>query len=565
MATLPSVSGSIVEVGGGLASGSDYIAVLSCMEQGTLNPSLMLKVQDILDTYGRGEGLEFAGMYVEQTNLPVLFVRLTSATAAARSNVDVTGVTGTSVVTFTGTPLDDEEIRVVVTTGGTIAAAGIEFKVSRDGGRTYGPIVRLGTSVNYLIPSTGITVNFAAGTLVADDVAVQFCTSARYNAAGLTVAFNAIAAQAVKPRLVLICGDVADITGLQDVIDEIEAYETTHGRNSRVLCSARQKYYPAAMQGEPADVDFAAAGFTITRATGSWITDGFKVGMVPTITGTSLNDGLAVPITEISATVLTFASGVETEANVDGADITITAVEPSATWRTAVNAIVGATPETEVLSNRTYIRAGRGRRKSPIDSTRKRRPVSWFEAIRAMSHDLHISAARVADGPLQGVTIHDTAGILEDHDERVDGGLLPMRVGGLTTSNDRAGVYLSLPVSLGLDNGPLSRMPVGFVADLACDVGKRALTDKLNGELELQDNGKPTEYERLRIQSYVDSEVKSALLSRGPEGQRASNVSATFSGDVAIVPGAVVPCEINLVPLGYLEGVALTVRVGFGV
>lgn len=564
MATLPSVSSAIEEVGGGVSEGSDLICVMSCMQKGTTNPLLVTKIQDMLDEYGRGEGLEFAGHYVEQTKLPVLFVRLPTVTAAALGPADTTGTTGTSVRTFTGTPLDDEEIVSKVVTGGTIGVAGIEIKVSRDGGTTYGPVIRLGTATSYLIPNTGITENYAAGTLVANDTAKLRTTSARYDNPGLTAAFTAVAAQGRKPRLFLICGDIADITTAQDILDEIAAYETTHKRNARVLFCARQKTFPAVMQGKPTDIDFDTTLDTITRNTGSWITDGFKVGMTIAITGTTLNDSFAGVITVVTATVLTFASGITTELNVLGSAITITGLETSTAWRTAVNAIVGLTPQTELLEDRAAIRAGRARRKSPIDGTRKRRPFHWFEAIRTMAHDLHVSAAQVANGPLAGVTIHDSTGLLEDHDERVNGGLLPLRVGSATTLHDRAGVYLSLPVSLGVDNGPLSRLPVGFVADLACDVGTRALTDKLNGSLELNVDGTPTEFERQRIQQYVLDELRSALLTRGPEGPRASSVDFTLAGNVPIAPGAIIPAEVGLVPLGYLERVALTVRVGFG-
>lgn len=47
---------------------------------------------------------------------------------------------------------------------------------------------------------------------------------------------------------------------------------------------------------------------TITRSTGSFITDGYKVGMIVTIAGTSSNNMTTGPIASVSATVLTFGS-----------------------------------------------------------------------------------------------------------------------------------------------------------------------------------------------------------------------------------------------------------------
>jgi hypothetical protein len=49
---------------------------------------------------------------------------------------------------------------------------------------------------------------------------------------------------------------------------------------------------------------------TLTRATGSWIADGVKVGMRATVTGSSNNDGVYLPIVTVTATVLTFGGAV---------------------------------------------------------------------------------------------------------------------------------------------------------------------------------------------------------------------------------------------------------------
>lgn len=76
---------------------------------------------------------------------------------------------GTSVVTISGTPKDDYYIKMVVLNGGTVGTTGITFKVSLDAGRNYGPTLALGTATTYVIQNTGMTLAFAAGTLVAND------------------------------------------------------------------------------------------------------------------------------------------------------------------------------------------------------------------------------------------------------------------------------------------------------------------------------------------------------------------------------------------------------------
>jgi len=57
---------------------------------------------------------------------------------------------------------------------------------------------------------------------------------------------------------------------------------------------------------------YASSGNTITASSGSFVSDGYKVGMLATSAGTSSNNFTA-PITAVSATVLTFASGVSDE------------------------------------------------------------------------------------------------------------------------------------------------------------------------------------------------------------------------------------------------------------
>jgi hypothetical protein len=70
-------------------------------------------------------------------------------------------------VTFTGsTPADHYLIKVKIVAGGTLGTA--TFAYSLDGGATYS--VTLTTQATYLMPGTGVTINFPAGTYSADNV-----------------------------------------------------------------------------------------------------------------------------------------------------------------------------------------------------------------------------------------------------------------------------------------------------------------------------------------------------------------------------------------------------------
>lgn len=563
MATLPRATVRLVADGGGVGVGTDLMCIMACTPSGTANvPKTHARVQAYLDDKGYCDAAEFAAHYVELTGKPVMEIKLDTATAGSVVSSDVTGVTGTSVVSFSGAARMSEHLQCEVVTGGTIGTAGIVIRVSRDGGRTWGRNVRLGTANSYVIPNSGVTISFAAGTLVANDLAIAHTKGPMWDAAALTAGFNALAAQSQLPRLVVVIGDITTSTLLQNVMDEISAYETTDGRHARAIVALRGKYPDCAMQGEPSDVDFVAAADTITRNTGSWVADGFKVGMQITIDGTASNDGTHTVVT-VTPTVLTVGNTLADEANVNGNSFTITGTEPHETWVASLKTdIVGDSEATLKIEDRVLARAGEPRRKSPLDGFRRQRPMAWASACLIMAHDLHVSEAKVELGPLPGWTITDEDGILETHDERVHGGLLAGRIGCPTTHDDIPGVFSALPLTLDEDNAPLSRAPVGFVGDLLCQLAKRETTRKLSRDVILNADGTITEAEAQRIEEEVLSRLKAAVLTRRAEGQRASDVSFTLARDADLLqPDAEVVCEVGYLPLGYLERITTTVRV----
>jgi hypothetical protein len=60
------------------------------------------------------------------------------------------------------------------------------------------------------------------------------------------------------------------------------------------------------------NLTFSASAHTITRDTGSWITDGFAIGDPVTVSGSTSNDGIRT-ITGLTDTVMTFGSGLANE------------------------------------------------------------------------------------------------------------------------------------------------------------------------------------------------------------------------------------------------------------
>lgn len=110
-------------------------------------------------------------------------------------------VSSTSVITATGTPEDFYEVLLQIIDGGTIGEAGITYRYSLDGGRTFTRKLRLGTDLEIDLleyakdgstESTGVTIEFAAGDLTAGDSAAFRTTGPEASDADITAAMAAL-------------------------------------------------------------------------------------------------------------------------------------------------------------------------------------------------------------------------------------------------------------------------------------------------------------------------------------------------------------------------------------
>ena len=137
-------------------------------------PATYGRVKDLVAACGYGPTVEAAARSIEVYGQPACVVKCASAADGdeVASSFTAAGVTGTSVVTTDAAfaANDDYEVVVKVTTGGTIGVAGIKYKYSLDGGRTYSATQALGTGNTITIPNAGgVIFDLAAGTLVAAD------------------------------------------------------------------------------------------------------------------------------------------------------------------------------------------------------------------------------------------------------------------------------------------------------------------------------------------------------------------------------------------------------------
>lgn len=269
--------------------------------------------------------------------------------------------------------------------------------------------------------------------------------------------------------------------------------------------------------------EVGATGDTITRNRGSWLDDGFRVGDLVTVDGTSSNDFAgASPITAVTATVLTMGSDDLAAEVVGSFGVSVTAGESKTEHTAAMDAEFADIDSEE----RINIAFGRGRKLSPVLGYRFRRPSSWAASIREFQHDYHIATWRKSDGPLSGWDLEDANGNLYEHDERIDGGALAARFTCFRTwANGPAGVFIAQDLTRAGDDAALSLDHNMQVANVACSVAQREAENAIGTSLVLDPTtGFATSESLGQIKARVDSALQRELLSdvRG-EGQRASS------------------------------------------
>jgi len=188
------------------------LAVLGVADSGPVaTPAAFARIVDLQSNFGGGPAVEAASYAIENYGRPVIFCRATATTPGAQGTIDVTHVTGTSVVTNTvgATANDDYEVKVVITTGGTRGTAGIVYKYSLDGGRTYSTLTALGTSVAIAIPNSGgVSFDLGAGTFIAGDYWTARTTAPLWSSSDLGAALDALKNTNLSWEFVEVVGNI---------------------------------------------------------------------------------------------------------------------------------------------------------------------------------------------------------------------------------------------------------------------------------------------------------------------------------------------------------------------
>jgi hypothetical protein len=359
MATLPHASVTVDPTSGAPGGGDDVVCILSpCVSLADFRARRYGSASAIIADHGYCEGAEYAALHIAQTGLPVLFAGMPIGTAGAVSRFTQYANTGSSVVSVVAGSdgvLAEHDGVIDVVTGGTIGTSQIKLNLSLDGGRSFQP-VRLGTANSYVLPNVGVTVSFAAGTLVTGDrIATWFGSAPKITTADLASVRAQWAASLDTFRSALLCSELPDNAAGQSFYAQLNAYATENDRHIFGRASVPDRLPQAAMSkpvarmtGAPAltFAEVGGTGDTITRAAGSWLADGFVVGDTIVITGSGSNNLTAV-IASLSSTVITLGS--------EDLVAEVTSAASIVGYMTLTFAEVGATSDTITRSRGSFL------------------------------------------------------------------------------------------------------------------------------------------------------------------------------------------------------------------
>jgi hypothetical protein len=562
MADLPKATIVIDDEAGSFGAGGQYLAIFAPVRlNADMLPRVFSSTKGLLAQHDYNPGVDFAALYFQEAKLPVVFLGLPIATVGAVYSPDNSGVVGTSVITAAAAAngiLDEAEVVVTVDVAGTISTDGIALLVSQDGGRT-NTSVRLGTATSYTIPYLGLTLSFAAGTLIKGDVFRCWTRGPMWDATGLATARANLATGMIAVRSWLLVGDLPNSTLATGVTTQANAFETANDRFVYARTSVADRLPLVRKSRVPVEsLTFASGPKTITRTAGSFLTEGFAIGHTFTTTGTVSNNG-TFSVTAVTATVLTVAETIAAE-TINSILVTMIRTQTKAAWVASTASAFGVID----AQRRIDLAIGRARKASAIHGSFMRRPPSWAFTIREYQKDLQIPAWRKADGPLDGWSLEDTSGIVsEEFDERTDGGGLANRFSCFRTwANGPRGTFGALSMTRAAETSLLSRTHNMAVINEACRVCHAETENSIGQVLVLDSAGRATAQSRQLIEGRVNSALDLAILRNGPEGPRASFARWSMApDDVLNVTGATANGVLLVRLNGTLEKISTRVRV----
>ena len=221
--------------------------------------------------------------------------------------------------------------------------------------------------------------------------------------------------------------------------------------------------------------------------------------------------------------------------------------------------------ETEYASTTSLymsVSAGYAKTQSAVSGRQYRRPVSWVAAARATApviRDAAVSLAQVSLGPLPAdVSIRDSNGNPDEHDETENPGLDDLGFLTLRTFSLRKGVYINLPRIMAPTGSDFIYWHYRMVMNKAADALLPYLEERLQAPIRVdKETGFILEADALDIESGANAVLSNALLTF----PSASDAIFVIDRNYNILSTQTMPGDARIVPLAY--PVKIPVTIGF--
>lgn len=488
---VPSVSLTVLDNGlaQNIATNGNLLYVIGPASQGpywqviqSTNP------QDFVNQNGYGSGVELASFTANGSGVPVAFCAVPVTGGANTAIVSNTPGGSTSAVTLTGTPFDNYYGKVTVVTGGTIGATGIQIGVSLDAGRTTYATANLLAATTYAIANTGLTLNFGAGSLAANDTYTWISTEGVWTDASIQSAVNAmIPLPALVPKDIIVAGGSATRTG---------------------------------------GASTAGAGTVGAVAADVTAFDGYMT--------TLFNKRRFNRMLVAAGDAAWGGSSTETDA----------------TWSTSLQTAFAASS-----SLRVGVTAGHYNAISPLSQTQFRRPLLWQAAARDAAVQIQVDLGRVKDGSLANMPLPSKADGYIYHDESVNPGLDAARFLTAYSVAGKPGLFVTNPNLMAPPGSDFNWLQHGAVMDEACILALNYFVNELSDSVRVNaTTGQILAQDAQHLQNQMNYVLYANMVSTNQISAGSCVIVTTNN----ILTTAQLIVTINIVPLGYIKSVAIT-------
>jgi hypothetical protein len=476
-------------------------AVIGCSSSGTAFAIVATPNPAVLPANLGGGPLPEAGGLTCSQGGTVLACKVPSNTPGAQSTVTKTGLSS-STMTVSGNAYDDYDVKVKVMTAGTIGAGGV-IAVSLDAGRTYGPNIALplASPATYVIASTGMTLSFAAGTLIAGDTYTFGATGPIWAASDVQTALNTLAASQY--------GTIG--WGSTHIVGNGGGAQTLTGGVPGADAQTLEGY-----------LDALAVNYQFTRS--------------------------FLSARDASPPSLYGGSG-----------------ESEVTWVNSVVADYSAVSAKRLCVGAANWNMPSPFTNPSAGTPRYRRNIAWAAAAKQVTIPPQRHNGRVSDGSLPTVVVDPTNdpndGFVYHNESNVAGlDYLFSGTGGrfMTTTlrKGRPGVFITNPLLMSPLGSQFSLMPYGTVMDVACDVVYQTGSQFINDDIRLNANGTIFENDAKFLEAAFTNAINSNMLAAGMISpgtvvtvDRTNNVQSTGQVKVTIV----------IVARGYILSESITI------